>query len=427
MVSGNRNVVVLTPDALRADHVSAYGYERETTPNLDAFAEGGIRFENAYSLSTHTREAIPGLLSGRYPSECVTDDYELGADTIASRLLKTEYTTGAFHSNPYVSRAYGFDRDFDTFDDDLYLGQHKLIALAQRALDKLRNRHYARAEEINERALEFVDSTEEPFFLWAHYMDPHGPYSPPREYQEVFHDEYVGMKRAQEMYKRAVIEYPESITADERREMVNLYDEEIRYADAQFGAFADELDERGILEETLVIVTADHGDAFGKRGYYGHPRELDAELLRVPLAVRGPGVESGEIAAPASLADVVPTVLAAAGVEAGGLPGTSLVGLAGEPEAHEDRVVFSGVRGDSRHDEEHLRRVRADSAAGSAWLEREIESGETVDSEVTDGSLFGLLETHSERLLDGIGTVEAAEGGASKDVERRLEALGYKE
>ena len=68
MVSGNRNVVVLTLDALRADHVSAYGYERETTPNLDAFAEGGIRFENAYSLSTHTREAIPGLLSGRYPA-----------------------------------------------------------------------------------------------------------------------------------------------------------------------------------------------------------------------------------------------------------------------------------------------------------------------------------------------------------------------
>ena len=427
MVSGVRNVVLLTLDALRADHVSAYGYERETTPNLDAFAEGGIRFENAYSLSTHTREAIPGLLSGRYPSECVTDDYELDTDTVASRLRKTEFTTGAFHSNPYVSRAYGFDRDFDTFDDDLYLGRHKLVALAQRALDKVRNRHYARAEEINERALEFVDSTEEPFFLWVHYMDPHGPYSPPREYQEVFHDEYVGMKWAQEMYKRAVIEDPESITADERREMVNLYDEEIRYADEQLGRFLDELESRGLLKETLVILTADHGDAFGERGYFGHPRRLDGELLRVPLVVRWPGVSAREVETPVSLADVVPTVLAAAGVNGDGLSGESLVELASDPDGYDGRVVFSGVRGDSRYDEAHLRRFRADSAAESAWLEREIESGETVDSEATNGSLLELLETHSERLLDGIGAVDAAEGGASKDVERRLEALGYKE
>jgi len=80
-----------------------------------------------------------------------------------------------------VSRAYGFDRGFDTFDDDLHLGQHKLIALAQRAIDKLRNRHYARAAEINERSLEWIDSQsdDEPFFLWNHYMDTHGPYEPP--------------------------------------------------------------------------------------------------------------------------------------------------------------------------------------------------------------------------------------------------------
>ena len=423
MVSGIRNVVLLTLDALRADHVSAYGYERETTPNLDAFAEGGIRFENAYSLSTHTREAIPGLLSGRYPSECVTDDYELGADTVASRLRKTEYTTGAFHSNPYVSRAYGFDRDFDTFDDDLYLGQHKLIALAQRALDKVRNRHYARAEEINERALELVDSTEEPFFLWAHYMDPHGPYSPLREYQEVFHDEYVGMKRAQELYKRSVLEDPEGVTDAERRELVNLYDEEIRYADAQLGRFLDELESRGLLEETLVILTADHGDAFGERGYFGHPRELDEELLRVPLVVHAPGLSSGEVETPASLADVVPTILEAAGVAGDrDLPGESLFDVAADPS--DDRVVFSQVRGDSRYDEAWLRRFRADLMEGWARLGREIESGELLEKE-GDEELLDVLFEHSEAAQDS-SVVSEGDSEASKDVERRLEALGYK-
>jgi arylsulfatase len=426
MVTGGRNVVLLTLDALRADHVSAWGYDRETTPNLDAFAAESVRFENAYSISTHTREAIPGLLTGRYPNACVNDSYELAADTLATHLRDTEYTTGAYHSNPYVSRAYGFDRDFDSFDDDLYLGSNKLVALAQRALDKVRNRHYARAETINERALAFVDSAEEPFFLWGHYMDPHGPYSPPREYQEVFHDEYVGMKRAQKLYKRAAVTDPESITDEERREMVNLYDEEIRYADAQLGAFLDGLESRGLLEETLVIVTADHGDAFGERGYYGHPRQLDDELLRVPLVVHSPEVSAGEIDVPTSLADIVPTVLAAAGVDARSLPGESLFGIVDDPAAYDDRVVFSQVRGDSRYDEEDVRRFRADSREGWAWLERVIESGEVLSTEPEASALLEVLREHSEESLGGVsGSAES--GDTSKDVERRLEALGYKE
>ncbi|QLD87072.1 sulfatase [Natronomonas halophila] len=423
---GGPNIVLLTLDALRADHVSSCGYDRETTPNLDRFAAENVQFSNAYSVSTHTREAIPGLLTGRYPNACVDDGYELAADTIASHLRETDYTTGAFHANPYVSRAYGFDRDFDVFDDDLYLGQHKLVALAQRAYDKIRNRHYARAETINERALEFVDSAEEPFFLWAHYMDPHGPYSPPQEYQTVFHDEYVRMKRAQKMYKRAAVSDPESITDDERQEMVNLYDEEIRYADAQLGAFLDELEARGLLEETLVIVTADHGDAFGERGYYGHPRELDPELLRVPLVARGPGVPAGEIEVPTSTVDVVPTVLEATGYSVASLPGTSLREIAGDTEAYADRTVFSGVRGDDRYDEEHLRRFRADSLDGWARVERAIESDEVVDSE-GDEELLESLRSHSDRLLDGVAVSGDAGERASKDVERRLEALGYKE
>lgn len=426
MVSGVENVVLLTLDALRADHVSSYGYDRETTPNLDRFAAENVQFSNAYSVSTHTREAIPGLLTGRYPNACVDNSYELAADTIASYLRETEYTTGAFHANPYVSRAYGFDRDFDTFDDDLYLGQHKLIALAQRAYDKIRNRHYARAGTINERALEFVDSTEEPFFLWSHYMDPHGPYSPPREYQTVFHDEYVGMKRAQKMYKRSAVSDPDSITDDERQEMVNLYDEEVRYADAQLGAFLNELEARGLLEETLVIITADHGDAFGEHGYYGHPRQLDEELLRVPLVVHHPDLSKAEVSVPASGVDIVPTVLEAAGVDAGTLAGESLIEVADDSGAYKGRVVFSQARGDSRYDEEHVRRFRADSLEEWARLERDVESGEVLSMEPEESSLLEELSAHSETSLAGV-SVSSESGETSKDVERRLEALGYKE
>lgn len=425
MSSGPRNVVLLTLDALRADHVSWCGYDRDTTPNFDRFAETNTRFAEAYSVSTHTREAIPGLLTGLYPTECVADDYSLAADTIATHLRDTEYTTGAFHSNPYVSRAYGFDRDFDTFDDDLYLGQHKLIALAQRALDKVRNRHYARAETINERALSFVDSTEEPFFLWSHYMDPHGPYSPPREYQTVYHDEYVGMKCAQEMYRRAAVTDPESITEAERQEMVNLYDEEIRYADAQLGAFLDGLEKRGLLEETMIIVTADHGDAFGEHGYYGHPRQLDDELLRVPLAVSAPGMSEEEVSVPVSTLDVVPTVMEVAEMTSDRLPGELLHEIARDPGDFDHRTVFSQARGDGLNDKEHLRRFRVDSQETSARVERVIESGEVRSSEPEESVLIEELLDHSESALGGASTA-ANSGANSEDVERRLEALGYK-
>jgi arylsulfatase len=426
MEDSPENIILLTIDALRMDHVSSYGYDRETTPNLDRFAAENIRFLNPHSVSTNTREAVPGLLTGRYPSECVDEAYELASDTIATHLSGTEYTTGAFHSNPYVSRGYGFDRDFDAFDDDLYWGSNKLVALAQRALDKLRNRHYARAETINDRALDWIDSVEKPFFLWNHYMDVHAPYSPPREYQENFNDEYVGMERAQKMYKRAALTDPESITDAERREMVNLYDEEIRYIDAQIELFLKELESRGLLDESLLIVTADHGDAFGEHGYYGHPRQLDEELIRVPLIASLPNNSEGQISPPTSTVDIIPTSLNAAGVDADALPGESLFDIVGNPEAYQDRVVFSQARGDDRYDEEHIRRFRADSGESWARVERVIDSGEVLSSE-PEGSVLleGLLE-HSEVALDEVSGVVSSEG-ESKDVERRLEALGYKQ
>ncbi|MFB6185792.1 MAG: sulfatase-like hydrolase/transferase, partial [Halobacteriaceae archaeon] len=124
------NIILLSADALRADHLSCYGYHRDTSPALDEFAEESIRFTNAYSVSSHTREAIPALLTGKYPDVAIDSNYNLTTDTIASTLSDEGFATAGFHSNPFASRAYGFDQGFDVFDDDLHLGQHKLIALA---------------------------------------------------------------------------------------------------------------------------------------------------------------------------------------------------------------------------------------------------------------------------------------------------------
>ena len=414
-----RNIILLSADALRADHLSSYGYHRETSPVLDDFAEESIRFANAYSASSHTREAVPALLTGKYPDVAVDAKYHLAAETIATTLSGDGFATAGFHSNPFVSRAYGFDEGFDHFDDDLHLGQHKLVALAQRAFDKLRNRHYARAEEINERSLSWLDSLDdEPFFLWNHYMDTHGPYEPPGEYATLYADESVSGREAQKRYQRA-IDDPESITDEEREFLIDLYDAEIRYNDAQIGEFLAALRERDLLAESLLIVTADHGDAFGEHGYYEHPRYLHDEITKVPLYVRPPGGRAEEVATPASTLDVGATIEAAIDVEATS-DGVSLLGA-----LPDDRTVFSQARGEDEHS--HLRRYASRTAEGACFCERDRESGTIKFGGCAGSSLREELEAHvDERVRVESGESVEDDGEVDEEIERRLDALGYK-
>jgi arylsulfatase len=414
-----QNIILLSADALRADHLSCYGYHRETSPVLDELAEESIRFTNAYSASSHTREAVPALLTGEYPDVAVDSEYHLASDTVASTLSEEGFATAGFHSNPFVSRAYGFDQGFDVFDDDLHLGQHKLIALAQRALDKLRNRHYARAEEINHRSLKWIDSLddEEPFFLWNHYMDTHGPYEPPGEYATLYADRGFSERDAQSLYQRA-IDDPESITDEERQLLIDLYDAEIRYNDEYIGEFLDELRDRGILEQSLVIVTADHGDAFGEHGYYEHPRHLHDEITHVPLFVRRPNGESESVGTPVSTLDIVATIEES--TMRGDLDGTSLF------EVPADRRVYTQARGEN--DNNHLRRYAVRSREKACFCERDRESGAITFESGSDRSLRSELETHVEqRVRVENGDEIGADENVDEEIERRLSALGYKD
>ncbi|WP_101297044.1 sulfatase [Halegenticoccus soli] len=421
-----RNVILLSADALRADHLSCYGYDRETSPNIDRFASENVQLLNAYSASSHTREAVPALLTGRYPDEAIDEKYHLDAPTVATYLKSEGYATAGFHSNPFVSRAYGYDRDFDVFDDDLHLGKHKIIALAQRALDKLRNRHYARASEINERSLDWIDSLDggQPFFLWNHYMDPHGPYEPIDAYRKRFHDEPVSDKHAQNLYKRAIRD-PGSISDEERETLINLYDAEIRYTDEHVGAFLDALADRDLLDESAVIFTADHGDAFGEHGYYEHPRYLHDELTRVPLLIKHPEVSEATVTHAASTVDVLPTILSVVNADPEGLPGEPLVPLASEDL--EDRAIFCQARGEGQ--DSAVRRFRACSIAGSAFADARVSGSEI---ELTNQKGNAVL---SERLSDHIASRIAefkpiekrTEEQETKAINDRLEALGYKE
>lgn len=432
-----KNIILLTIDALRADHVSWLGYERDMTPFLDEFSERCTVFESAYSASSHTREAVPALLTGQYPPEAVGDGFTRGAETIPI-LLPDEYATAAFHSNPYVSQAYGYDEGFDTFYDDLHLGQNKLLALVQRALDKFvlnRGEYHARAEEINRRSLSWLSSLSdlEPFFLWNHYMDVHGPYNPPEGFTEG--SDTVSNTEAQRLYD--TLSGDESPTEEEIELSKHLYDGEIRYVDTQIGQFINTLKTQDLLEESLVIITSDHGDLFGEYGKYAHPRYVYPELTKVPLIISGPDIASATVSIPASTYDIVPTVLDAAGRQNVCLPGQT---LASPEQIDEYRPVFSSATGEGTND--GVRRFAVQTTKRGVRFTRNqttgditeeeyylLPSGEVVDSS-TDSefeSLHTALVKHSDMSLNKISTANSdAAAPSNADIEERLEALGYK-
>ena len=435
------NVILLTVDALRADHLSCHGYDRET-PTLDTFAEEWIHAPTTISVSSHTREAMPPLLSGHYPERFAANGFTQvdESETLAGRLRAAGYQTGGFHSNPYLSRAYGFDAGFDTFDDDLMLGQNKLFALAQQALNKFvlnRGEYYARAPIINGRALDWLDETAEPAFLWNHYMDTHGPYhAPKRRYAE----REQSASDAESLYRRSW-KQPESITDEERRLIVDSYDDEIRYLDEELGRFLDALRERERFEDALVVVTADHGDAFGEHGYFAHPRYLHEELLRVPLFVSPPGGMDTTIEELVSTLNVVPTLLEHAQITYDDLPGTPLV-TSDKNTPSRRSVVFASAAGENEAD--GVRRFAARDERWKVLLEREINNGDVLDRRALDldtngdeqtsispdtddeaHELIQQLEQYSQQRLDGTnGEQQTVETTA--EIDDRLEVLGYK-
>ncbi|PSP75013.1 arylsulfatase [Halobacteriales archaeon QS_3_64_16] len=469
-----RNVVLLSIDALRADHLSYHGYDRTTSPFLDSLTDRTANFRTAISASSHTREAMPALLTGQYPDIFGQNGYRLVAESVATMLSAREYRTAGFHSNPYLSRAYGYDDGFDAFFDDLVLGRNRLVALAQRALSKFvfkRGRYHVRAAELNRRSLEWLDSLDrpatpsasdptdpEPIFLWNHYMDVHGPYNPPGDYS--YADQEPSDGDAQALYQKC-IKRPEAITESERRLLVDLYDGEIRYLDAQIEAFFEELTERGLLKESLVILTADHGDGFGEHGYYTHPRQLHEELLAVPLLISLPGTAgAARIDTPVSTLDIVPTILDFVGGDASALPGTSLLNLLAESEpgsgsASESHpgVVYSSARlEDENGNDRDVVRFAARDERSKHVLDRHIDTGKvtneqsfdlTVDrlerepievgleSTPTEGrfeELRSRLREHSAtRLREGDPSIGPdVETETTEEIEDRLEALGYK-
>lgn len=421
-------VVVLSIDALRASHLPVHGYDRDTAPYISSLAERGQWFRSCYSMSSHTRESMPAVLTGQFPDTVLGRQYRLTTPTVAGDL---SVRSAMFHSNPFLSRAYGFDEGFDAFDDDLWMGRNRLLTLARRAVDKLRNRHYVRAEEINDRSLAWIDDeSEDRFLLWNHYMDVHGPYQPPMPYREEFGRGEVSDRDSQLLLQKG-IRRPQGITAHERQTLIDLYDAEIRYLDDQIREFVAALRTRSLLDGTLFILTADHGEALGEDGIYEHPRTLTEGLTHVPLILWATDIDPVTVETATGSLDIAPTVLRALdapAIEQGAsgettwkrpFSGTGLQTVAGDGTRNDaERVVISQVT--RKDNTERQFRARTSDEVASATLD--MSSGETaVDG---DERPADVLRRHLAEGRDG-GRDMTEPTAVDDEVERRLRGLGY--
>jgi choline-sulfatase len=307
------NIVVVTLDTTRADHLGAWGHARAKTPNLDALAARGTRFSRAWTVSNNTLPAHVSVLSGLQPQAAGVprNGHKLKRDVpwMPETLRAAGYETAAFVSASALSGDLGLSRGFDLYDDTFDVKE----------LDQ-RQRH---ADATTAAASAWLAQPKgKPFFLWVHYFDAHYPYTPPPPYDTLYGSDYTGPADGSLQYLLAVwgrggVEKIDTSAADRQR-MIDLYDGELAYLDAQLGALFAAVDAGGRDRDTLLIVTADHGESLDEHGYlFDHGEFVYEPSLHVPLIVRPPtrlGVKPGVVDTPVQNVDVAPTALALAGV-----------------------------------------------------------------------------------------------------------------
>ena len=339
------NVLVIVMDTVRADHLSLYGYERDTSPNLNALAQDSVVYTRAQSAADITLTSHASLFTGMYPSwhgaYCKEPDAAYGrpvqkdVPTLAELLRAQGYTTLGVAANLYMRSAFGLDRGFEEFriERPVPLLSDENRCQLRRPMRRLLNlvtdtaqfdRLNSNAEEIDDQFLATLDGRtkagQAPFFGFINYMDAHFPYIPPAPWDRKFPGKRSTLSKDTLEADQYIIARGETVPAEYQPYCISQYDGGIAFIDAQIGRIVAGLKQRGLYDNTMIVVTSDHGEAFGERHNVEHGNSPYQNLLHVALLVKYPkGAHTGRVDSPVSLIDVAPTVLQHAGVA---VPGT---------------------------------------------------------------------------------------------------------
>ena len=312
--SNRPNIVFISIDTLRSDHLSGYGYHRNTSPNLDTLMAGGMRFDQARTVEPLTAPACATMLTARYPHQHGASRNGLpiipNLPSLPKRLKEEGYTTAAFVSNWTLrTRLVGLAEHFDHYGEIFTRRRWFGLMLSE-----------ATAEDITDAGIKWASAAQQPYFLWLHYSEPHAPY----RYQADFAAQVDIGKR-------------------EQTNRIDRYDSEIAFCDAEIGRFLRHLKNAGSGPTPLIVFVADHGESLGEHGYWGHGRNLHEPNLRIPLAFSWPGhIRSGSQTAAASIIDIPKTILSLLDLPSPeGFQGADWSAVLRDPDAVvPDRVTF---------------------------------------------------------------------------------------
>ena len=321
------NVLLITIDTLRADHSSAYGYHRDTTPELAALAKSGTRFELAYAPIPLTGPVHASIFSGLYPTthllldngQEITGEFDMLAELFAG----SGYQTAAVVSSFVLSAKFGFAKGFAHYEDDFDPSTASTVSPEWKG-HEVPAGFDRRADATTDRAIHWLEAerdSERPFFLFLHYFDPHLPYLPPGRFALHFSD-----------------------GATEIEHKIDRYDGEIAFSDFEMGRLLAALAEVGLDRDTIVVVTADHGESLMQRDYWSHGLFVYEEEVRVPLILSWPGsIAAGRVLRePVELVDLAPTLVELAALDVDTVfEGRSLAkALLGDTPLDAERPVF---------------------------------------------------------------------------------------
>jgi len=428
-------VILITVDTLRADHMSVYGYRRNTTPRLKDWATKAAVFEQAYTYWPKTRGSFVAIMTGRTAGEsgysAKHPELHSFTPTLAETLQKDGYETAAFVDNANVSSSLGFARGFQS-----YVEMWTNPSLPDEV---------ARTEAITRRAIEYVRAraARDGYFLWLHYVNPHAPYTPPQPYDRAFKGAIRSdrtLKVVDGFFGGVSRQWAEAMPGKKRlSDFVNAYDGEIAYVDTQVDEVLRALDSVGALSRSTVIVSSDHGESLGEHDYYfDHGANLFDPVQRIPFLVVGRGATAHRSRVLVSTLDIMPTLLDAARVSfPSGLVGRSVLPFAaGKAESTRELLFGENDRGHQGVWDRRYKLVDPEPSAAKsvrAFYDRSRDAGETrarTDlGEVMKPFTVALDEYRDIEMRSALRTRRQLEGKATPPPSRaeceQLKAMGY--
>lgn len=412
------NIVLITIDTLRRDCLGIHGNDRNISPNIDRLGRRGVIFRKAVSQAPWTLPAMGSIFTSLYPSQHGANVVERGLGkqltTVPEILRNAGYSTIGLTSHILIGRKYGFDQGFDHFDQSRSLWKADVTS-----------------ELLTERALRYLGSgSDEPVFLWVHYLDPHHAY--------IGHPQFELARqrgRYSENYSiRQLEKRVDEIRPDEIRHVVDLYEEEVAFTDAAIGRLIEHVEDLPWTRPTVFLLTADHGEHMMERGRFGHGDDLYRQLLDVPLLVGGDIDEElrGHVVdSPVETRQIAPTVLDLARLEHDAIVGVGLLRIA-KKRAREPTVSFAestGAGGKIAAANQGWKLIR-NLADGSEELYRIDEDPDELVSLVdSDSPVVAAKLAELREALAGFEAIDPASAPGrlelSEEELEHLRSLGY--